>query len=121
MTDWQQLFQIEWLPLGTFFNVICILIGGLAGLHLSRQLPDETQRRIRRYLAGLTVVAGSYMMAQGLYGGWKESASFWMFLLLGLIALLSVSFGNLIGTQLKLQERLDQLGQEAKRLGELRR
>ena len=115
MTDWQQLFQIEWLPLGTFFNVICILIGGLAGLHLSRQLPDETQRRIRRYLAGLTVVAGSYMMAQGLYGGWKESASFWMFLLLGLIGLLSVSFGNLIGTQLKLQDRLDQLGQEAKR------
>lgn len=115
MTDWQQLSQIEWLPLGTFINVGCILIGGIAGLLLSRQLPDNTQRRIRSYLAGLTMIAGSFMMAQGLYGGWKESASFWIFLLLGLIALLSISFGNLIGTQLKLQERLDQLGQEAKR------
>ena len=121
MTDWQQLFQIDWLPLGTFINVGCILIGGIAGLLLSRQLPDNTQRRIRSYLAGLTMIAGSFMMAQGLYGGWKESASFWIFLLLGLIALLSISFGNLIGTQLKLQERLDQLGQEAKRrLGESR-
>lgn len=115
MTDWQQLLQIQWLPLGTFINVGCILIGGIAGLLLSRQLPDNTQRRIRSYLAGLTMIAGSFMMAQGLYGGWKESASFWIFLLLGLIALLSISFGNLIGTRLKLQERLDQLGQEAKR------
>ena len=38
-----------------------------------------------------------------------------MFLLLGLIALLSISFGNLIGTKLRLQQRLDQLGAEAKR------
>jgi len=54
-------------------------------------------------------------MAQGLYGGWKGSPNIWMFLLLGLIALLSISFGNLIGTKLRLQQRLDQLGAEAKR------
>ena len=88
MNEW---LQIPWLPLGTFFNVICILIGGVVGLRLSRQIPEETQRRIRRYLAGLTVIAGGYMMAQGLYGGWKGSESFWIFLLLGLIALLSIS------------------------------
>ena len=112
MNEW---LQIPWLPLGTFFNVICILIGGVVGLRLSRQIPEETQRRIRRYLAGLTVIAGGYMMAQGLYGGWKGSESFWIFLLLGLIALLSISFGNLFGTWLKLQDRLDGLGAEAKR------
>ena len=119
MTDWQQLFQIEWLPLGTFINVGCILIGGIAGLLLSRQLPDNTQRRIRSYLAGLTMIAGSFMMAQGLYGGWKESASFWIFLLLGLIALLSISFGNLIGTsELSLKNYL-QMFDAAKRLNHL--
>ena len=112
MNEW---LQIPWLPLGTLFNVACILIGGVVGLRLSRQIPEDTQRRIRRYLAGLTVIAGGYMMAQGLYGGWKGSDGFWMFLLLGFIALLAISFGNLIGTELKLQERLDQLGQEAKR------
>lgn len=112
MDEW---LQIPWLPLGTIFNVICILVGGLLGLWLSRQIPESTQRRIRRYLAGLTVIAGGYMMAQGLYGGWKGSPNIWMFLLLGLIALLSISFGNLIGTKLRLQQRLDQLGAEAKR------
>ena len=112
MNEW---LQIPWLPQGTLFNVVCILIGGVVGLRLSRQIPEDTQRRIRRYLAGLTVIAGGYMMAQGLYGGWKGSDGFWMFLLLGFIALLAISFGNLIGTKLKLQERLDQLGQEAKR------
>jgi len=112
MDEW---LQIPWLPLGTIFNVICILVGGLLGLWLSRQIPESTQRRIRRYLAGLTVIAGGYMMAQGLYGGWKGSPNIWMFLLLGLIALLSISFGNQIGTKLRLQQRLDQLGAEAKR------
>ena len=112
MDEW---LQIPWLPLGTIFNVICILVGGLLGLWLSRQIPESTQRRIRRYLAGLTVIAGGYMMAQGLYGGWKGAPNFWMFLLLGLIAVLSICFGNLIGTKLRLQQRLDQLGAEAKR------
>ncbi len=112
MIEW---FKIEWLPLGTFFNVLCILAGGTIGLILSRQLPDETQRRVRKYLAGLTVLAGGYMIANGLYGGWKEANGIWNFILLGLITLLAVSFGNLFGTWLKLQERLDKLGQEAKR------
>ncbi|MEE2715003.1 MAG: DUF554 domain-containing protein [Verrucomicrobiota bacterium] len=111
MIEW---FKIEWLPLGTFFNVFCILAGGTIGLILSRQLPDETQRRIRKYLAGLTVLAGGYMIANGLCGGWKEVNGIWNFLLLGLITLLAVSFGNLFGTWLKLQERLDKLGKEAK-------
>ena len=113
MSEW---FKIGWLPLGTFFNVFCILVGGTVGLILSRQLPDETQRRVRRYLAGLTVLAGGYMIANGLYGGWKGAeGGVWEFLLLGLITLLAISFGNLFGTWLKLQEWLDKLGQEAKK------
>ena len=42
------------------------------------------------------MIAGGYMMAQGLW--WMEGSEFWMFLLLGFIALLAISFGNLIGT-----------------------
>ena len=112
MIEW---FKIEWLPLGTFFNVLCILAGGTTGLILSRQLPDKTQRRVRKYLAGLTVLAGGYMIAHGLYGGWTEAGGIWDFLLLVLITLLAISFGNLFGTWLKLQDRLDKLGKEAKR------
>jgi uncharacterized membrane protein YqgA involved in biofilm formation len=112
MIEW---FKIEWLPLGTFFNVLCILAGGTIGLILSRQLPDKTQRRVRKYLAGLTVLAGGYMIANGLYGGWTEAGGIWDFLLLVLITLLAISFGNLFGTWLKLQDRLDKLGKEAKR------
>ena len=112
MIEW---FKIEWLPLGTFFNVLCILAGGTIGLILSRQLPDKTQRRVRKYLAGLTVLAGGYMIANGLYGGWTKAGGIWDFLLLVLITLLAISFGNLLGIWLKLQDRLDKLGKEAKR------
>ena len=112
MIEW---FKIEWVPLGTFFNVLCILVGGTIGLILSRQLPDKTQRRVRKYLAGLTVLAGGYMIANGLYGGWTKAGGIWDFLLLVLITLLAISFGNLLGIWLKLQDRLDKLGKEAKR------
>ena len=112
MIEW---FKIEWVPLGTFFNVLCILAGGTIGLILSRQLPDKTQRRVRKYLAGLTVLAGGYMIANGLYGGWTKAGGIWDFLLLVLITLLAISFGNLLGIWLKLQDRLDKLGKEAKR------
>ena len=72
MSELEKLFSIEWLPLGTLINAFCILMGGLVGLRLSRQLPDSTQHRIRRFLAVLTFLAGSYMIANGLHGGWKE-------------------------------------------------
>ena len=114
MSELGKWIEIPWLPIGTFFNVLCILIGGVVGLRLSRQLPDETQRRIRNYLAGLTVLAGGYMIASGLYGGWQAVDGIWQFLLLGLITLLAISFGNLFGTWLKLQERMDKIGQAAK-------
>ena len=114
MSELEKLFSIEWLPLGTLINAFCILMGGLVGLRLSRQLPASIQHRIRRFLAVLTFLAGSYMIANGLHGGWKALGSFWKFLGLGGIALLAISFGNLFGTWMKLQERLDKLGQAAK-------
>ena len=114
MSGLEKLFSIEWLPLGTLINAFCILIGGLVGLRLSRQLPDSTQHRIRRFLAALTFFAGSYMIVNGLHGGWETLGSFWKLLGFGGIALLAISFGNLFGTWLKLQERLDKLGQAAK-------
>jgi len=114
MSELGKLLEYPWLPIGTFFNVICIFIGGVVGLRLSRQLTDATQRRIRKFLAVLTVLAGGYMICNGLYGGWQLAGSVWKFLLLGLITLLAISFGNLFGTWLKLQERMDKIGQAAK-------
>ena len=114
MSELEKLFSIEWLPLGTLINAFCILMGGLVGLRLSRQLPDSTQHRIRRFLAVLTFLAGSYMIANGLHCGWKALGSFWKFLGFGGIVLLAISFGNLFGTWMKLQKRLDKLGQAAK-------
>ena len=55
------------------------------------------------------------MIANGLYGGWTKAGGIWDFLLLVLITLLAISFGNLLGIWLKLQDRLDKLGKEAKR------
>ncbi len=114
MSDLEKLLSIEWLPLGTLINAFCILMGGLVGLRLCRQLTDRTQHSIRKFLGVLTFLAGSYMIANGLNGGWKALGSFWKFLGLCGIALLAISFGNLFGAWMKLQEHLDRLGQAAK-------
>ena len=114
MSDLEKLLSIEWLPLGTLINAFCILMGGLVGLRLCRQLTDRTQYSIRKFLAVLTFLASSYMIANGLNTGWKALGSFWKFLGLCGIALLAISFGNLFGTWMKLQEHLDKLGQAAK-------
>ena len=66
MSELSKLLELPWLPIGTFFNVICIFIGGVVGLRLSRQLTEATQHRIRKFLAVLTVLAGGYMICNGL-------------------------------------------------------
>ena len=114
MSELGKLLEIPWLPLGTLINALAILAFGLAGLWLSKQIPDQTQQRIRKFLAGLTFVVGGWMIANGIMDGWKGTENFWQFLGLGGIALLAISFGNLLGTWLKLQERLDRLGKAAK-------
>ncbi len=114
MSDWGKLLELPWLPLGTLVNILVILAFGLAGLWLSKQIPDQTQLRIRKYLAALTMLVGGWMIAKGMMDGWKVTDSFWQFLGLGGITLLAISFGNLFGTWLKLQERLDRLGKAAK-------
>ena len=114
MSGWEKLFAIEWLPLGTIINALCVLVGGLVGLRLSRQLPDSTQHRIRRFLAALTFFAAGYMIANGLHGGWKALDSFWKFIGFVGVSLLAITFGNLFGAWMKLQERLDKIGQAAK-------
>ena len=114
MSELGKLLEIPWLPLGTLINALAILAFGLAGLWLSKQIPDQTQQRLRKVLAGLTFVVGGWMIANGIMDGWKGTENFWQFLGLGGIALLAISFGNLLGTWLKLQERLDRLGKAAK-------
>ena len=114
MSELGKWLELPWLPVGTIVNVLAILLFGIAGLWLSKQIPDETQKTIRKYLAMLTFLVGGWMIASGMTDGWRGTKSFWQFLGLGGITLLAVSFGNLIGTWLKLQERLNNLGKAAK-------
>ena len=44
-------FTAEWFPLGTFINGVCILLGGMLGLWLRRQLSVAVQLKFRYFLA----------------------------------------------------------------------
>jgi len=94
--------------LGTILNAAGILIGGIVGLTVSKQLPPVTQKAIKGFLGVLTVYVGLKLSWSGLGGG------FGAVLKQLLIVLLALVMGRLTGRLLHLQKGLNRLGQYAK-------
>lgn len=93
---------------GTFLNLGCILLGGLAGLTFARQLSGRAQQRLKLLLTALTLYAGFGMVWDALTAPLGHAAG-----QLG-IALLSLSLGSFLGYLLRLQRGLNRLGRIAR-------
>jgi uncharacterized membrane protein YqgA involved in biofilm formation len=94
--------------IGTFLNVGGILVGGIAGLTVARNLSPRAQQRLRLVLVLLTIYTGFSLIWQGLKPPFGHAAG-----QLG-IALLALLLGSLLGNLLRLQRGLNRAGQWAR-------
>jgi uncharacterized membrane protein YqgA involved in biofilm formation len=96
--------------LGTIVNVSAILAGGVAGLATRRTPSPALERRIKMILGVLTIYVGLKTVWQSVNGPFLS--------VLGQVAIMLVSLvlGNAIGKGLRLQARLNKLGEHAKGL-----
>ncbi len=96
------------VPVGTIVNALGILLGGLLGILLRRQLTPPTQIALKGALGVLVVYVGLKMtwtsLGGGFFGVMKQMT----------IVILAMTAGRITGKLLHLQAGLNQLGQYAK-------
>lgn len=92
---------------GTWINVAGILIGGIAGLTVARNLAPATQYRLRAILAVLIVYIGLRTTWDALNGPLSHVLKQFG------ISLLSISLGSLTGHLIGLQRGVNRLGRFA--------
>jgi uncharacterized protein len=94
---------------GTILNGAAILLGGIIGLSMRKQLSVQRQHMIKLVLALLVIIVGLSTTWKSLGGG------FWSVLKQLGIMILSMMIGNLIGKLLHLQKGVNRLGQYAQK------
>ncbi len=93
---------------GTILNAIGILIGGILGLALRRQMSPANQVAMKGVLGILVIFVGLKTTWDSLGGG------FWPVLHQLAIVILALTFGRITGRLLHLQKGLNKLGKYAK-------
>lgn len=93
---------------GTILNGAAILIGGVAGLTVSKQLSLPRQKALKVFLGAFTVYAGLSMTWSALNGPFFQICKQFI------IVLLALMLGKLTGQLLRLQRALNHLGKYAK-------
>ena len=96
------------IGIGTILNAAGILLGGVAGLTVARQIPPARQAQVKILLAAFTVWVGLSMTWKGLNGSFAQVFKQFAFVILAMMA------GKLIGQVLGIQKNLNRLGQYAK-------
>ena len=94
---------------GTILNGAAILLGGILGLVLRKQLSVQRQLTIKLLLTVLVIIVGLRMTWMSIGGG------FWPVLKQVGILILSMMIGNLIGKLLHIQKGVNRLGQYAQK------
>jgi uncharacterized protein len=94
---------------GTILNGAGILLGGILGLTIRKQLSMQRQLTIKLLLTVMVIFVGLHLTWKSLNGG------FWSVLKQLGIVILSLMIGNLIGKLLQLQKGLNKLGQYAQK------
>ncbi len=96
------------MMIGTWINVGAILVGGTLGLLFHKGLSNAVQHRIRMILGVLIIYVGLMTTWDAL------RAPFSHFIKQLVVIFLSLILGNLIGRALKLQKRLNRVGEVAR-------
>ena len=94
--------------IGTILNAAGILIGGIVGLTVTKQMTPATQSAMKGLLGVLTVYVGLKLTWTGLGGG------FWLVMKQLTIVVLALTLGRITGRLLRLQDGTNRLGQYAK-------
>lgn len=100
------------IGLGTFTNVVTVLIGGLIGLALGGRLSERTRGSITDVLGLATLVIGGLSVVSVTSGLLHAAAGQFAFL----IVLGALLVGTLTGSALRVEARLDHLGGGLQRL-----
>ncbi len=95
------------IGLGTLINALAILIGGIVGLTVTRQISPGMQGKLKTWLAIFTVAVGIKMLWAGFGGSIGQ-----IFKQFG-IMFLALILGNLLGKAVGIQKSLNGLGQYA--------
>ena len=85
--------------LGTILNTACILLGGLAGLFLYRNISTKTQQNLKLAIALVSLAIGFMMIWDGLVGSYPGQASrgWLMRFYLFIVVMISLSAGKWLG------------------------
>lgn len=94
--------------IGTLLNAAGILIGGVLGLTIGRQLSLARQKLIKSILGILIVYVGLKMTWDSIHGGFGSALG-----QVGIV-LLALVLGNVIGKLLRIQKGINRLGEIAK-------
>ncbi|MBI4657236.1 MAG: DUF554 domain-containing protein [Verrucomicrobia bacterium] len=94
--------------IGTILNGTAILVGGIAGLTVSKDLSLANQSRLKIALGVFVVYAGLSSVWSGLNGTFSQVMK-----QIGIITLAFI-LGNLTGKLLRLQKSFNKLGQDAR-------
>src|SRR6185436_11520749 len=93
--------------IGTIINGAAIVVGGVTGLTVGKQLSRETQNYIKMVLGVLVVWVGMTTIWKSINGSFGQ--------VMGQIGImmLAVVLGNVVGKMLRLQKGINRLGQMA--------
>jgi uncharacterized membrane protein YqgA involved in biofilm formation len=94
--------------LGTYLNVIGIVLGAVIGLATRQQLSSAAQSLVKTILGGFTIFCGMKIVWDNINGKFLSCGRQFLIVLLALI------FGRLLGRALRLQKFSNRLGQFAR-------
>lgn len=89
---------------GTVINVATVMVGSLIGLAVGHRLPQRTRDLVTQILGLISLVIGGLSIAQGMSDAFATEVGSGARLLVVLGAML---IGGLIGSGIRLEERLD--------------
>jgi len=95
---------------GTVINVATVLVGSALGLALGGRLPERTRTLVTQTLGLFTLVLGAYAVVDGLSPALTDAVGPNAGLLIVLGALL---LGGILGSGVRLEDRLDSLASRA--------
>ena len=89
---------------GTAINVGAIIVGALLGLGLGHRFPERTRHLVTQILGLFTLVIGGTSIASGFSAAFTEEVGS---MATSLIVLGSLLVGGILGSLLRIEERLD--------------